>query len=135
MYLLDTNIFLEILLDQEQNLVSKEILNKSDLDLYISDFSLYSIGIFLIRRKAFCALSDFLTDIENRGITLLKLNVHDIYQVSDICSSLNLDFDDGYQYYIAKLNNLQIVSFDHDFDKTPLGRIEPSKFGSLHPET
>ena len=39
---------------------------------------------------------------------------------------LKLDFDDGSQYLIAERNNLVIVSFDHDFDKTPLGRKTPT---------
>jgi uncharacterized protein len=125
-YLLDTNIFLEVLLNQEQCSVAKYILNRRDFNLFISDFSLYSIGIFLVRRKDFTAMSEFLNDIENRGVTITRLNTDDIHQVSDICSQFNLDFDDGYQYYTAEKNHLKIISFDHDFDKTPLGRINPS---------
>ena len=37
----------------------------------------------------------------------------------------NLDFDDAYQYRLAELYNLRIVSFDSDFDKTERGRVTP----------
>jgi predicted nucleic acid-binding protein len=37
----------------------------------------------------------------------------------------NLDFDDAYQYTAAEKYDIQIVSFDTDFDKTPRGRMTP----------
>lgn len=52
MYLLDTNIFLEILLGQEQAESVKALFAKiSPLSLHVSDFSLHSIGILLFRRN------------------------------------------------------------------------------------
>lgn len=39
----------------------------------------------------------------------------------------NLDYDDAYQYTIAKKYNLTLVSFDSDFDLTERGRQTPSQ--------
>ncbi len=51
MYLVDTNIFLEILLGQDKSSVCKDFLNKNDDKIFISDFSLHSIGVILFRFK------------------------------------------------------------------------------------
>lgn len=125
MYLIDTNILLEIILNQEQCLIAEELLNRDDIRFYLSDFSLYSIGIFLIRRKDFTAWIEILKDIKTRGISIVRLQPDELAVVSENCYSMNLDFDDGYQYTIAEKYHLHLVSFDHHFDKTTLGRIHP----------
>ena len=45
---------------------------------------------------------------------------------SDLATRVGLDFDDRLHYYYAEKNGLRIVSFDSDFDKTDIKRIEPS---------
>ena len=42
MYLVDTNIFLEIFLDQEKSEVCKKFLNNNYSKLFISDFTCYN---------------------------------------------------------------------------------------------
>jgi predicted nucleic acid-binding protein len=37
-----------------------------------------------------------------------------------------LDFDDALHYATAKRNNLVLVTFDHDFDRTDLTRAAPA---------
>ncbi len=49
MYLFDTNIFLEILLNQSKSGLCKEYLNEKAESINISDFSLHSIGVILFR--------------------------------------------------------------------------------------
>ena len=57
MYLLDTNTLLEFLLDQENaNDVEKMLQSIPPVNLYISEFSLYSIGVIMLRRKMHDAL-------------------------------------------------------------------------------
>lgn len=54
MFLVDTNVFLEVFLEQKRAEESREFLLNAPADsLHISDFSLYSIGIILMRRH-FC---------------------------------------------------------------------------------
>ena len=38
-----------------------------------------------------------------------------------------LDFDDAFQYVAAERFDLQLVSFDADFDHTPRGRMTPAQ--------
>ena len=49
MYLVDTNIFLEILLKQNKSESCKAFLDKNIGAISISDFTLHSIGVILFR--------------------------------------------------------------------------------------
>jgi len=50
--LLDTNIFLEIILGQEKAEDARRLIEKSgEHFLYISDYSLHSIGLLLFKRN------------------------------------------------------------------------------------
>jgi len=51
MFLADTNVFLEILLDQDKGEKCKRFLNKHIQDIFITDFSLHSIGVILLRQE------------------------------------------------------------------------------------
>ena len=52
MYLLDTNIFLEILLQREKSEAAKHLfIANASTDLFMTDFSLHSIGVFLFQRN------------------------------------------------------------------------------------
>ena len=52
MYLLDTNIFLEILLQREKSKAAKHLfIANPSTDLFITDFSLHSIGCFPFPEK------------------------------------------------------------------------------------
>jgi len=129
MYLLDTNIFLEFLLDQDRaddvegllRSVPKERLN-------ISEFSLYSVGIVLFRRKLFDVFVRFVEDlIITGGVRLLRLSAEDAKELAEVAQRFGLDFDDAYQYAVAERYGLNIVSFDSDFDRTERGRKTPKE--------
>jgi len=116
MYLVDTNIFLEILLAQKKKEKCKEFLNTNIKELYISDFSLHSIGVILFRSNKEDVFQKFVNDIipNIEIITLPK----DLYKdLSEVKRTFKLDFDDAYQYKIAKEYGLKIVSMDKDFEK------------------
>ena len=52
MYLLDTNIFLEILLQREKSEAAKHLfMANASKDLFMIDFSLHSLGVFLFQRN------------------------------------------------------------------------------------
>ena len=51
-YLVDTNIWLERLLDQDKSEIVSKFLSTIPLDqIFISDFSLHSIGVIFSREK------------------------------------------------------------------------------------
>ena len=127
--LLDTNIFLEIILDQARAEEAKALLLKCDsYDLYASDFTFHSIGILLFRKKHHEAFKRFINDmVINIGVTILSLSADEFETVVAVAGKYNLDFDDAYQYGVASKYDLALVSFDKDFDGTERGRLEPAK--------
>ena len=48
-----------------------------------------------------------------------------LWNGEEIETKYGLDFDDGYQYVAAQVSNLEIVSFDGDFDRTGSFRFPP----------
>jgi len=129
MYLLDTNILLELLLDQDRADQVEQFMRTIPREkLHISDFSLYSIGVILIRRKLFETFVQFQNDLIIRGgVRLLRLSVQDMKTIASIAQKFNFDFDDAYQYTVAEQYGLTIISFDGDFDRTEKGRRSPAE--------
>ena len=114
MYLVDTNIYLEVLLGQEFKNECKSFLINNTSDIYISDFSVHSIGIILFRYDKKEIFNFFYNDI-SRNIRITALKNYDVLFQNSKRSSL--DFDDLYQYCVAKENGLSIVTMDKDFKK------------------
>lgn len=131
--LLDTNLFLEVILGQENAQMVKNILLRTDrYEFFISDYALHSIGLLLFRRKMYETFRIFLSDILfNEVVKLVILPVREMERMIKSAESFNLDFDDAYQYAIAESYGLKIVSFDHHFDRTPEGRLPPEKVGEI----
>ena len=126
MYLVDTNIFLEALLRQERAAEVESFFQSIDLDtIFMTDFSVYSIGIALFRVKNFTIFTRFVEDMIVDGISILSLTPEDLKALNQLTQKFNLDFDDVYQYAVAEKYDLQIISFDKDFDLTERGRKEP----------
>ena len=127
--LLDTNILLEVLLAQTRTEEAKKLLvNPAGHDLFMSDFTLHSIGVVLFRRRQPKAFRDFVKDLLlDSGILLLALAAEDTEGVVSAADAFNLDFDDAYQYALAEKHGLMLVSFDGDFDRTTRGRQTPSQ--------
>ena len=126
MYLVDTNIFLEALLRQERAAEVESFFQSIDLDtIFMTDFTVYSIGIALFRVKNFTVFTRFVEDMIVDGISILSLTSEDLKTLNQPTQKFNLDFDDVYQYAVAEKYDLQIISFDKDFDLTERGRKEP----------
>ena len=51
------------------------------------------------------------------NIKLLSLPMELYIEVVNIRKSLNLDFDDAYQYSVAKYYGLKVVTMDRDFER------------------
>ena len=128
MFLVDTNVWLELILDQEKAADVRRFFQAHDTDdLSITEFSLYSIGIILSRLKKDEAFVDFLTDtLQEGGVKRVRLDIQDLMLLSEIIRRFNLDFDDAYQYCVAQKFDMVLVSFDGDFDGTERGRKAPA---------
>ncbi len=116
MFLVDTNIFLEILLAQNKKEDCKKFLNSNIKHLYMSDFSLHSIGVILFRYNKEELFEKFVEDALF-NINVLSLPVELYSDLVTVRKTLGLDFDDTYQYNIAKCYGLKIVTMDKDFAK------------------
>jgi hypothetical protein len=130
MYLVDTNVWLEPLLQQERAEEAVQFLTQTPTEnLFISDFSFNSIGLILTRRnRRLDLLLDFVRDVFTDGaVGLVRLEPQDTPDIVAALNQFNLDFDDAYQYVAAQRNNLVIVSFDNDFNRTPEGRRTPAE--------
>ena len=125
--LLDTNIFLEIILSQERAGEAKSLLLKSaSHEFFITDYSLHSIGLLLFRRNQHEAFRAFLEDILlNGGVGLLTLLPDEMETMIASSQNFRLDFDDAYQYAVAISRDAVLVSFDTDFQRTDRGYKTP----------
>ncbi len=128
-FLIDTNIWLELFLEQEKAGDVRNFFENTESNLLgITEFTIYSIGIILSRLGKEDIFEDFLSDtVENSGVERICLNISDIKQMISVQKKFFLDFDDAYQYIAAKKYGLVIISFDKDFDKTGYGRKTPEE--------
>lgn len=125
-YLVDTNIWLEVFLNQEKSEEAAAFLKDTDSSyIFISDFSLHSILLILTKFKKFNESKIFLEDLMSSQIIVLSVHFNDLKDVISAMQQYNLDFDDAYQYFLAKKYNLILISFDRDFDKTDILRKTP----------
>ncbi len=129
MYLVDTNIWLERLLDQEQSEVIGRFLEQVPSDqLAITDFALHSIGLILCRLGRLDVFRLFVQEVFIDGaVTVIHPEPTDLPGVLEVMERFNLDFDDAYQYIAAEKHALTLVSLDADFDRTPAGRKTPQQ--------
>lgn len=116
MILADTNIFLEILLDQDKKEECKKFLDEHSGDIHITDFSLHSIGIACFRYEKEEVFERFIDDILPT-VELKTLAIGSYSEVVENRKHLGLDFDDSYQYTVAKVFDLKIATMDSDFEK------------------
>lgn len=129
MYLLDTNVWLEHLLSQTKAPEVVRLLTEVDsMLLSTSHFSLHSIGVILGRRQRTATFDQFVHDLFEQGQVVLRTVLPGEFpSVSAAMQRQGLDFDDAYQYVIAKRDSLTLVSFDADFDRTDLQRQTPAQ--------
>jgi len=115
-FLFDTNIFLEVLLGQEKMESCKKLLIDFEGTIFLSEFSVHSIGIILFKQKKFTFFDNFISDISNNG-TLVSLPLIKYPQISIIAQKYQLDFDDSIQTAIAIEHRLGIITIDSDYKK------------------
>src|SRR5437660_6240164 len=98
MYLVDTNIWLERLLDQARSEEVRQFLAQTPTDqLLISDFTLHSIGVILSRLGQRAVLPQFVDDVFGNGeVRLVTVPPEAMRGVVAAMDQFNLDFDDAY---------------------------------------
>ena len=130
MLLIDTNVFLELMLGRERADECERFLEKvsnGELEAVISKFTVHAIEALLNDPNLILA---FLRNVQNSlGLSVYETSLDDEIATSMLMDKVKLDFDDALQYYIAKKLGVEaIVSYDKHFDKVDIYRKEPSTF-------
>ena len=108
-YLVDTNIFLEILLNQNGRQKCEEFLQVDQGAVWISDFTLHSIGVLLFRQKRTELFNQFVADTLPQ-FTVLSLGAAGYARLAEAHARFGLDFDDAYQFCVAQENHLAVAT-------------------------
>ncbi len=132
MYLIDANIILEVLYKRNKWKEAYVFLNavkKGLISAYVLHFTIHGISAILGKPAL---VSKFLSEIMSwKGLTIINLSIDEEHAAAKLAEKTGLDFDDGLQYYFAKKKNIPIISFDRDFDKTDVKRLEPSQLSNI----
>jgi len=125
----DSNIFLEVLMGRKKATRCKELLDRlslGEVEGVVTHFAIHSVEAVVGRHGG--DVASFLRTVDQTS----GLNVHDTTVTDEIAASLlaekiRRDFDDALQYYVAKkLGAEAIVSFDRHFDGLDIPRTEPN---------
>jgi predicted nucleic acid-binding protein len=130
MYLVDTNIFLEILLARPRKEECKKLLSqlrdgkKTGL---VTDFTVHSIIVTMDSLNKLAELRTFLSSLTAyKGLHVHNTNIIDEIKAIQIAIQNQLDMDDAVQYTIALNTNAEaIISFDKHFNNLKTPRKEP----------
>ena len=96
--------------------------------LYLTDFTLHSIGIILVKLDEAEVFLNFVRDVlTDGGVRLAGVQPEEMIGVIKAATDYKLDFDDAYQYATAVKFDFEIVSFDADFDRTERKRKSPAE--------
>ena len=130
MYLIDTNIFLELLLDQKKADECEKLLGKileGELNAATTEFTIHAVQGTLADNPE--AIKKFLESINSTiNIETLETEMEEDIMISQYSKESSLCFDDALQYTVAQRENVNaIISYDTDFDKTDLERVEPEE--------
>lgn len=126
MLLLDSNVILEIIPSRAGAGEAAQVLRSEHFSLSVSEFSLGTVCYFVGKQRD-TRHFDALRVLVMGRVTVRQLSIaENLVDVPAAMQQYRLDFDDAYQYTVAEKHDLTIVSFDHDFDRTPRGRRTPA---------
>jgi uncharacterized protein len=136
-FLIDTNCWIQQIRERSlADTVALLLTHVPGEHIYVSIYSVHSIGAIMDRYAMAGKYASFLTAASiGQKVRVLHIPVAQLGLVTDACQQYQLDFDDAYQYVVAELNGLKLVSLDADFDKTPNGRLTPEAALKLFMQT
>jgi len=121
MYLVDTNVFLELLLNRSNVKLAYNFFRKIETErikAVISSFTLHSIEVLLERKRSLNEVVKFLSVLEQwKNLKVYQTNLAEEKLIAENANRWNLDFDDAVQYYVALKHGAKIVTFDRHFQK------------------
>ena len=131
MYLIDTNIFLEVLLGQDKQdecILFLKLVEQDSIKAAATTFTVHSIEVIMNNYHKTDELRIFLESItELKGLKIYNTTIsEEINAIEEM--EAGLDFDDALQVSAARTLNVDIVSYDRHFDKVKdLNRKTPKE--------
>jgi len=125
--LIDTNIFLELLLGQKRAAECERLLDavsRGQKEALVTHFTVHAVEAALRTGEP---LTTFLRNLEHSlGLYIYDTDVPEEMAAGLLSEKIERDFDDALQYYVAKKLGVEsIVSFDEHFDGLDVRRVEP----------
>ncbi len=129
MYLIDTNVWLERLMDGEYSEeVDRFLLSTPGDQFHVADISWYTIASILGNLKQDEDLSRFVMDVfVDSSVSLIHLEPQDMKHVLREMNAYSMEFDEAYIYVAADKYNLPLVSYNETYDQTPRRRKTPKQ--------
>jgi predicted nucleic acid-binding protein len=130
MYLVDTNIFLEVLLSRAKKEECKQLLRSlrdGKKSSVVTDFTIHSIIVIMDSLSKLNGLKIFLSSLlAYKGLHIYHTTITDEINATEIATQQKLDMDDAIQYSTALSTNIEaIISFDKHFNNLKVPRMEP----------
>jgi len=130
--LVDTNIFLEVMLSRSKREECKKLLamlRDGKAKGIVTDFTVHSIMVLMDRFKKLEELKTFLLSLmAHKGLYVYTTPVADEVNAVESAEESKLDVDDAIQYGTAlSVNADAIISFDKHFDNLEVQRKEPAQ--------
>ena len=130
MYLVDTNVFLEVFLLRRKKDECERFLEslwKGEKRGFTTDFSIHTILVVLGALKRWEELRIFISTLPAyKGLSIYTTTPADELMAVELSSKGVLDIDDAVQYSAAlALGAKGVVSFDKHFDGLDIPRLEP----------
>lgn len=130
MYLVDANIFLEVLLSEDRKDECKRflrLLKDGRESGIVTDFTIHSIIVIMDHFSKLKELKTFLLSLlAYKGLHVYFTTVGDEVRAVEFAVEQNLNMDDAIQYLSALSAEADgIVSFDKHFDGLKVPRLEP----------
>ena len=132
MYLIDTNIFLEVLPARQNKDGCLSLLRKiedNEVKAVATSFTIHSIEVIMANSGKLKELGVFLGNIkELKGLSIYYTTIAEEREALEIIEREGLDFDDAVQAYVANRLEAAVISFDKHFDKVEgLKRLRPEE--------
>lgn len=114
--LIDTNIFLEILLRQDRGELAFRVLETARKK-YLTDFTFHRISVIAFKNSIPADKLNSFIKLIRKSHEIIKIKDSDVIKIYNLAIENNLDFDDAQILFTARKYKLKIVSFDKHFLK------------------
>jgi len=129
MYLVDTNIWIERLLNHRRSEEVGEFLAQTySRELFVTDLCLHALAFIMIRFEKKQEFIAFLNDLFDNGkITVVSLTPMEIKSVINLMDNHNLDYEDAYMLECARKYDLVVVTINECLKKIDSKVLDPKE--------